>query len=93
MNCTPVTRAPDACDCSDDGKCSVGSRCVDNCTCQECPLANSTKVVNPPLTFVVDTTGSVEPDHNSIMNLTQAVVARIKVRISKLYFHKDYISV
>ena len=42
------------------------------------PKSTSTEVVNPPLTFVVDTTESVEPDKNSIMNLTRAVVNRIQ---------------
>jgi hypothetical protein len=34
-------------------------------------------VINPPLTFVVDTTKSVKPDKFSIFNLTQKVVERI----------------
>ena len=40
---------------------------------QECPLSTT----HPPLTFVVDTTGSVEPDKNSIMDLARKVAVRI----------------
>ena len=37
------------------------------------------KVINPPLTFVIDTTKSVKPDKDSIFNLTQKVVESIKI--------------
>ena len=40
--------------------------------------AGGAPVLNPPLTFVIDTTKSVKPDKNSIFNLTQTVVDRIK---------------
>ncbi len=38
----------------------------------------ATGILNPPLTFVVDTTKSVKPDKFSIFNLTQKVVQRIQ---------------
>lgn len=47
--------------------------------CKDCPVSTrvSNTVINPPLTFVVDTTKSVKPDKYSIFNLTQAVVKKI----------------
>ena len=69
---------PASCNCSGDADCGATSKCID-CNCEVCPKSTSTEfVVNPPLTFVVDTTESVEPDKNSIMNLTRAVVNRIQ---------------
>ena len=46
----------------------------------DCPVsaATSSVVINPPLTFVIDTTRSVKPDKDSIFNLTQRVVDRIQ---------------
>ena len=46
----------------------------------DCPLTAATSgvVINPPLTFVIDTTRSVKPDKDSIFNLTQRVVDRIQ---------------
>ena len=35
------------------------------------------ELLNPPLTFVVDTTKSVKPDKDSIFNLTSKVTTRI----------------
>ena len=35
-------------------------------------------MLNPPLTFVVDTTKSVKPDKDSIFNLTSKVISSIK---------------
>ena len=54
-------------------------RCV-SCKCMDCPLTAATSgvVINPPLTFVIDTTRSVKPDKDSIFNLTQRVVDRIQ---------------
>ena len=54
-------------------------RCV-NCKCKDCPVSAATSgvVINPPLTFVIDTTRSVKPDKDSIFNLTQRVVDRIQ---------------
>lgn len=40
--------------------------------------ATSSQVINPPLTFLIDTTRSVKPDKDSIFNLTQRVVDRIQ---------------
>ena len=37
------------------------------------------QVLNPPLTFVIDTTKSVKPDKDSIFNLTKKVVDSIKI--------------
>jgi len=69
------------CDCDSDEECGGGNgRCV-ACKCQDCPMsgpAGGAPVLNPPLTFVIDTTKSVKPDKNSIFNLTQTVVDRIK---------------
>ena len=50
------------------------------CKCKDCPVsaATSSVVLNPPLTFVIDTTRSVKPDKDSIFNLTQRVVDRIQ---------------
>ena len=36
------------------------------------------QILNPPLTFVIDTTKSVKPDKDSIFNLTRKVVDGIK---------------
>ena len=36
-------------------------------------------MLNPPLTFVIDTTKSVKPDKDSIFNLTKKVVDSIKI--------------
>ena len=46
----------------------------------DCPVsaASSGVVINPPLTFLIDTTRSVKPDKDSIFNLTQRVVDRIQ---------------
>ena len=46
----------------------------------DCPVsaATSSAVINPPLTFLIDTTKSVKPDKDSIFNLTQRVVDRIQ---------------
>ena len=63
-------------------------RCLGNCQCKICPQSGSgggngpssrNKVINPPLTFVIDTTKSVKPDKDSIFNLTQKVVESIKI--------------
>ena len=63
-------------------------RCLGNCKCMNCPQSGSgggngqsprNKVINPPLTFVIDTTKSVKPDKDSIFNLTQKVVESIKI--------------
>ena len=63
-------------------------RCLGNCQCKNCPQSGSgggngqsprNKVINPPLTFVIDTTKSVKPDKDSIFNLTQKVVESIKI--------------
>ena len=74
-------RFPDGCDCADDSDCGGGTaKCV-SCVCKDCPVSSNTasaEVVNPPLTFVVDTTKSVKPDKYSIFNLTQRVVERIQ---------------
>jgi len=43
-----------------------------------CPVSVGADVINPPLTFVIDTTRSVKPDKDSIFNLTQRVVNRIE---------------
>jgi len=78
-NCQPAL-AP-GCDCQSDDECGGGSaRCV-ACKCKDCPesAANAgAPVLNPPLTFVIDTTKSVKPDKDSIFNLTQKVVDRIQ---------------
>ena len=69
------------CDCAADADCGGGdARCV-ACVCKACPVstaATNSGVLNPPLTFVVDTTKSVKPDKYSIFNLTQRVVERIQ---------------
>ena len=46
-----------------------------------CLMADQTcyQVINPPLTFVIDTTKSVKPDKDSIFNLTGKVVQSIQV--------------
>lgn len=70
----------EGCTCSTDADCGGGdAKCV-ACNCKECPLsaAVSASVINPPLTFVIDTTKSVKPDKDSIFNLTQRVVSRIQ---------------
>ena len=75
-NCS---RFPPGCDCEVDGDCGGGDfRCL-ACVCKDCPISTDTsnEVINPPLTFVVDTTKSVKPDKFSIFNLTQRVVERI----------------
>lgn len=55
-------------------------RCV-ACKCKDCPesaKSSQSAVINPPLTFVIDTTKSVKPDKDSIFNLTQRVVDTIQ---------------
>jgi len=71
---------PDGCDCQIDGDCGGGDRRCVACKCQSCPKSarSSGTVLNPPLTFVVDTTKSVKPDKDSIFNLTLRVVAKIQ---------------
>ena len=71
---------PDGCDCQSDSDCGGGDRRCVACKCQSCPVSAKAAggVINPPLTFVVDTTKSVKPDKDSIFNLTQRVVARIQ---------------
>jgi len=70
---------PDGCDCQTDEDCEGGDRRCVACKCQSCPKSRSKgTVLNPPLTFVVDTTKSVKPDKDSIFNLTLRVVARIQ---------------
>ena len=73
---------PPGCNCETDGDCGGGEtvRCV-ACVCKDCPVSTASGtsgVLNPPLTFVVDTTKSVKPDKYSIFNLTQKVVERIQ---------------
>merc|ERR1711981_1101294 len=73
----------DGCDCVEDSDCGPAggtARCV-ACKCMDCPQSAGTgagAVINPPLTFVIDTTKSVKPDKDSIFNLTQKVVSRIQ---------------
>ena len=71
---------PAGCGCTDDADCGGGTNKCVNCNCKDCPVSTvtSNSVINPPLTFVVDTTKSVKPDKYSIFNLTQAVVNRIQ---------------
>jgi hypothetical protein len=69
----------EGCTCTSDADC-VGSgtgRCV-ACNCMECPVSVGKDIVNPPLTFLIDTTRSVKPDKDSIFNLTQRVVNKIE---------------
>lgn len=76
----PCIADPRGCNCESDEDCGGGSaRCV-NCKCKDCPVSAATSgvVINPPLTFVIDTTRSVKPDKDSIFNLTQRVVDRIQ---------------
>ena len=75
--CDPSSPTPDS-------SCPPDQRCLGNCQCQLCPQSaaprqgQSQKVLNPPLTFVVDTTKSVKPDKDSIFNLTSKVITSIK---------------
>jgi len=68
----------EGCNCQLDSDCpGENGRCV-ACVCQECEQSpKKTQILNPPLTFVIDTTKSVKPDKDSIFNLTQKVVQRI----------------
>lgn len=69
----------EGCSCTSDADC-VGAgtgRCV-ACNCMDCPVSVGQDVLNPPLTFLVDTTRSVKPDKDSIFNLTQRVVNKIE---------------
>lgn len=69
----------EGCSCTSDADC-VGTgtgRCV-ACNCMECPVSVGQDIINPPLTFLVDTTRSVKPDKDSIFNLTQRVVNKIE---------------
>ena len=65
-----------------DDFCGLDERCLGNCQCALCPESptsssgadsRSNKPLNPPLTFVIDTTKSVKPDKDSIFNLTGKV--------------------
>ncbi|QQP39361.1 Uromodulinlike (Silurana), partial [Caligus rogercresseyi] len=86
--CIPASSLPECeserapgCDCNSDSECAGGgssARCV-ACVCKDCPeSANVRAILNPPLTFLVDTTRSVKPDKYSIFNLTKKVVERIQ---------------
>ncbi len=82
IDCICQSKFPPGCDCESDSDCVGGEtvKCV-SCNCKDCPVSTSTGtsgVLNPPLTFVVDTTKSVKPDKYSIFNLTQKVVERIQ---------------
>jgi hypothetical protein len=78
---------PEGCDCAGDEDCGGGdAKCV-ACVCKSCPESargggpvggKAGSVINPPLTFVIDTTKSVKPDKFSIFNLTQRVVEKIQ---------------
>ncbi|XP_023323925.1 uncharacterized protein LOC111697967 isoform X2 [Eurytemora carolleeae] len=74
---------PPGCECDPDlpdadTACPPQERCV-GCLCQNCPQSDtSSKVLNPPLVFVIDTTKSVKPDKDSIFNLTMKVVNTIR---------------
>ena len=70
----------EGCSCTSDADC-VGTgtgRCV-ACNCMECPVSVGQDIINPPLTFLIDTTRSVKPDKDSIFNLTQRVVNKIEM--------------
>ena len=76
--CDPFSPSPDS-------MCPPQQRCLGNCQCQLCPqsggqdtLGQNQEVINPPLTFVIDTTKSVKPDKNSIFNLTSKVINSIR---------------
>ncbi|TRY71110.1 hypothetical protein TCAL_15034 [Tigriopus californicus] len=72
---------PEGCTCNTDEDCGGGTNKCVNCNCRDCPVSTQVTnrgVINPPLTFVVDTTKSVKPDKFSIFNLTQRVVERIQ---------------
>merc|ERR1711988_1639802 len=78
----PCIPSDEGCNCLSDGDCQLNggstARCV-SCKCMDCPLTAATSgvVINPPLTFVIDTTRSVKPDKDSIFNLTKRVTDRI----------------
>lgn len=70
----------EGCTCTSDADCpgpNNSGRCV-ACNCMQCPVSVGKDVINPPLTFVIDTTRSVKPDKDSIFNLTQRVVNKIE---------------
>lgn len=75
-DCDPSSSTPDS-------SCPPDQRCLGNCKCQLCPQSGGQdrqgqKVLNPPLTFVVDTTKSVKPDKDSFFNLTSKVISSIR---------------
>lgn len=70
----------EGCTCTSDADCpgaNDSGRCV-ACNCMQCPVSVGKDIINPPLTFVIDTTRSVKPDKDSIFNLTQRVVNKIE---------------
>ena len=88
--CSPLLDPGCQCDPEADNAddfCGLDERCLGNCQCALCPKSSSNsgagsrskKPLNPPLTFVIDTTKSVKPDKDSIFNLTQKVVDSIKI--------------
>ena len=89
--CSPLLEPGCQCDPEADTAddfCGLEERCLGNCQCALCPASSTTgqgagsrskKPLNPPLTFVIDTTKSVKPDKDSIFNLTQKVVDSIKI--------------
>ena len=89
--CSPLLEPGCQCDPESDNAddfCGPEERCLGNCQCAYCPESPTTntgagprsnKPLNPPLTFVIDTTKSVKPDKDSIFNLTQKVVDSIKI--------------
>lgn len=83
-DCSCGAPLPAGCDCDPDlpnadAQCPGEARCV-GCMCNNCPASDqvgSSKAINPPLVFVIDTTKSVKPDKDSIFNLTMKVVENI----------------
>lgn len=82
QDCKCASVLPAGCDCNPDlpnadDFCPGDDRCV-GCVCRNCPASTKdSKVINPPLVFVIDTTKSVKPDKDSIFNLTRKVVQTI----------------
>jgi len=87
-SCQPLLAPGCSCDPDSpnpDSFCPQDQRCLASCQCKSCPQSDGggqgqgqEEILNPPITFVIDTTKSVKPDKDSIFNLTKKVVDGIK---------------
>lgn len=81
----------EGCTCTSDADCpgpNGAGRCV-ACNCMECPVSVGKDVVNPPLTFVIDTTRQVSgsgfyPNSSRLLNSFYSLGLSNRIRIPSL---------